>query len=174
MKRLVLLFALVTVVTFSALAQDEKKTAGTTLSVGAEVGIPSGDFGDFYKLGLGGSLKVAFPVVTNGSITLSAGYISFSGKEIAGNKIAAINAIPFKAGFRYNVGAGGFYVEPQVGYAIYKAKGTEGSEGGFTWAPNLGYTINKMIDLSARYESTSIEGTSFNHIGFRIAYNFGL
>ena len=122
----------------------------------------------------GGSAKAAFNVVDNGFITVSAGYISFSGKDMGfGIKMPAINIIPLKAGFRYNVGASGFYVEPQIGYSIAKAKGGD-SDGGFTWAPNVGYTIKNMIDLSARYESISMDGGSISHLGFRVAYNFNL
>jgi hypothetical protein len=174
MKRVFTILGL-TMVIFTANAQDKKEkggTQGSSISIGAEVGVPSGDLADGWKLGLGGSAKAAFNVTNNGFITVSAGYISFSGKDAGfGIKMPAMNLIPLKAGFRYNFG--GFYVEPQVGYTIAKAKGGD-SDGGFTWAPNVGYMINNMIDLSARYESVSLDGSSLSHLGFRVAYNFSL
>jgi hypothetical protein len=176
MKKLVLILALGTIVSFSASAQDKKTTSGTSLSIGAEVGIPSGDLSNTSKLGLGGSAKVAIPVMTNGAVTISAGYISFSGKDFTvgtvSSKYPAINLIPLKAGFRYGF-EGGFYIEPQLGYTLMSVKGGD-NDGAFTYAPNIGYMINNMIDLSARYEAASKSGSTVSHIGFRIAYNFGL
>jgi hypothetical protein len=174
MKKLITLLMLATAVSYSNIsnAQDDAGNS-PSISVGVEVGIPTGDFGESHKLGLGGTVKAAFPVITNGDITVTAGYISFSGKDVAFfGKLPAMNVIPLKAGFRYRF-PGGFYVEPQFGYNIWKAKGGE-SEGGFTYAGNLGYLINNMIDLSVRYEGTSIEGTTISHIGFRAAYSFSL
>lgn len=174
----VLTYALVAVAlcyTNTTFAQDEPN-AGTAVSVGVEVGIPTGDFGESHKLGLGGTVKVAFPVIPSGDITVNAGYMSFSGKEMSfmGQtvKLDPLNVIPLKAGFRYRF-PGGFYLEPQLGYNIWKAKGGE-SEGGFTYAGNIGYLVNNMIDLSARYEGSSIEGTTLSFIGFRAAYSFAL
>lgn len=179
MKKLITLSLLVAALGFTnmATAQDDDATSSPALSVGAEVAIPTGDLGEAWKLGLGGSLKAAFPVITNGDITVSAGYISFSGKEqtFMGQsfKNPAMNAIPLKAGFRYRF-PGGFYLEPQFGYTIFKVKGAGESEGAFTYAGNVGYVINNMIDLAVRYEGASKEGATLSHIGLRAAYTFSL
>src|SRR5690349_2657626 len=74
-----------------------------SLNIGAELGIPVGDLNAGQKIGVGGSLKAAFPVFTGGDFTLSAGYISFSGDEYNGPgqttiKAPALNFIPIKAG----------------------------------------------------------------------------
>jgi hypothetical protein len=172
MKKLVFILALGTIVSFSASAQNKKTTGGTSLSIGAEVALPTGDLNNTHKLGLGGSAKLAIPVVTNGDVTISAGYITFAGKDIgSGIKFSNYNIIPVKAGFRYSFD-GGFYLEPQLGYSFVSFGGS--SDGAFTYAPNIGYMINRMVDISARYEAASKSGGTVSHIGFRIAYNFSL
>jgi hypothetical protein len=160
-----------------ASAQEGETKAGTQLSVGVEVGIPSGDFGESHKLGLGGSAKVAIPVFTDGAFTVSAGYLSFSGKEMTISGItfknAAANLIPLKAGLRYSFPtAGGFYLEPQLGYTIFSGSGN--SSGAFTYAANVGMLINNMVDVAARYEAASKNGATLSHIGLRLAYAFSL
>lgn len=153
-------------------------TAGrTSLSLGAEVGIPAGDFNKTAKIGLGGSLKAIFPLFEGGALTLSGGYISFSGDEYKiGNtnfKHAATNLLPFKAGLRYNLSPGGVYLEPQLGYTSISYKGGASGTGGFTYAANLGVLL-QAIDLSIRYEGVSRENLKLPYLGLRGAYNFRL
>jgi len=178
MKKFFAIVCLGTLVTFSANAQkkDSKKDAdGTTLSVGVEAGLPIGDFKDGYKLGIGGSLKAAFPIIEKGAITANAGYMTFSGKDLGGGvKLSSYNAIPVKAGFRYTL-VEALNVEPQIGYTFGSVSGAKASDvSGFTWALNAGYVINKMIDVSARYESISTKGNSTGFIGLRVGYTFSL
>lgn len=166
----VILFTLI-----SLHAAAQVTTAGrTTLSLGAEVGIPAGDLNESQKIGLGGSLKALFPLFQGGALTLSAGYISFSGDETGSFKYPALNFIPFKAGLRYNISPGGLYLEPQLGYtSIGTANSNTKATGGFTYAAALG-TMLQAIDLSLRYEGVSRNGTTLPFIGVRGAYNFRL
>ena len=150
-----------------------------TLSIGAELGIPVGDLNTTQKIGVGGSLKAAFPIFEGGAFTLSGGYIPFSGDEYSAGgvtvKRAALNFIPLKAGLRYMLTPGGVYMEPQLGYtAINTSSDNTTAKGGFTYAYNLGYMFNRQFDLSTRYEGVSRKNSNLNHIGFRLAYNFGL
>ena len=164
----VLLSAMVATKTFA-----QSANANPSLSIGLEVGFPaSKSFSDSYGPGIGGSAKLAIPVVTNGSVTLSAGYISFSGKTIAGYKYPAFNLIPFKAGFRY-LFPSNFYIEPQLGITSAKVKGAASGESSFTYALNLGYLINNMVDISGRYEAMTKGGTT-SYIGLRAAFNIPL
>ena len=170
------LLSLTVLLSVNSFAQEETGS-GTGLSIGAEVGLPVGDLGESHKLGLGGSLKAAFPVATDAFITVSGGYISFSGKSVSviGQtfKAPALNVIPLKAGFQYRF-PGGFYLEPQLGYSIFSSKVSDDSKGAFTYAFNVGYLINKSLDLSTRYEAASKEGSTIAHVGLRLAYNFSL
>jgi hypothetical protein len=167
MKARITLFILVLM--FSAKSFAQSANANPSLSVGLEVGIPSSkSFSDFYGAGVGGSAKLAIPVVTNGAVTLSAGYISFSGKTFAGNKYPSFNLLPFKAGFRYKFPSN-LYIEPQLGITSAKVKGSPGSTTSFTVAGNIGYIINNIVDLSARYESMT-KGANTSYIGLRAAF----
>jgi hypothetical protein len=176
MKRIKFLFLSVAVLLATNSFGQEETGTGPNLSIGAEVALPVGDLGDSHKLGLGGSLKAAFPVATDAFVTVSGGYISFSGKSVAFGgqsiKVPALNAIPLKAGFQYRF-PGGFYLEPQLGYTIFSVKDAD-SDGAFTYAFNVGYLINKALDISTRYEAASKEGSTISHVGFRLAYNFSL
>lgn len=151
-----------------------------SLSIGAELGIPVGDLNNTQKIGVGGSVKAAFPIFEGGAFTLSGGYIPFSGDEFTGTngvivKLPGYNFIPIKAGLRYMLTPGGVYMEPQLGYtSINTTNKNTGAKGGFTYAYNLGYMINRQFDLSTRYEGVSRKNSNLNHIGFRLAYNFGL
>ena len=187
MKRIsVLLIGFIAVATTSTFAQETTpvtpvKTAaqrGLSLSVGPEFVVPIGTLRSQqkYKFGIGGSAKLVLPLSSNWDGTISVGYIGFSRSKFD----TAINentftTIPFKAGIRYRANSG-LYVEPQVGYTQIKDKNTEGS-GQFTYALNVGYLINNMIDLSVRYEGFSgkFNGGSTESVkllGLRLAYNF--
>ncbi len=150
------------------------------LSIGAELGIPVGDLNATQKIGLGGSLKAAFPVFEGGAFTISGGIIRFSGDEYRGPsdliiKRPALNLIPIKAGLKYMVSPSGFYMEPQLGYTVINNPGANTSaSGGFTYAYNIGYMLSRQLDVAARYEGLSRNGSNLNHIGFRLGYNFGL
>ncbi len=147
-----------------------------SLSIGAELGIPAGTLNSTQKIGIGGSAKVAFPVGPDLDITGSAGFISYSGDVNGGVKRPALNFIPIKAGARYRFVPGGFYLEPQLGYTSINTPNSNGSaSGGFTYAANLGYIINRSLDISGRYEAVSLKNNvNYPQIGFRLAYSFGL
>jgi hypothetical protein len=178
MKRILLSsFAMVCLLASSASYGQTK--GRPSLGVGFEVGVPAGDLNATQKLGIGGTAKLALPVASGTSITLSSGYISFSGDEyqVAGATIKrpALNFIPIKAGLRYQFVPNGFYVEPQFGYtSIGTPNSNTSATGGFTYAANAGFLINNSWDLSARYEAVNRKGNNLPFLGFRLGYNFSL
>jgi len=168
MKKVIL--TLVGIVAFSAIfAQDG--TTGAELSVGANVGLPIGDFSKTSNVGVGGTVKFAYNFTPAAAATLEAGYMSFGGKDFMGYKVPALNMIPIKAGFRYTLN-GGVYFEPQLGVTSMSAKGAS-SASGFTYAINIGYRMTPGIDVGARYETISKDGNG-SFIGLRVAYSFSL
>lgn len=167
MKLKFVLIALAVLVYSRSFAQSANTTP--SLSIGLEVGFPVSDnFSSLYNAGVGGSAKLAIPVVTNGSVTLSAGYISFSGNKFSGMRFPSLTLLPFKAGFRYRT-PGNLYFEPQLGITSIKLKGANSSETSFTIAGNVGYIINNIVDLSARYEVMT-KGSTRSFIGLRAAF----
>ena len=164
------LLALTVLVAVSSFAQDDKKktSGGNSLSIGAELGIPmSSEFKQYFSVGFGGSAKAAFGIFEGGAVTLSAGYMTFSGKD--GNT-TKFNVVPVKAGLRYNLGSG-VYAEPQLGMSFRSFAGE--STSAFTYAFGVGTIINNQIDIGVRYEAITKNGTD-GFLGARVAYNFGL
>ena len=152
--------------TFSAFSQS--KGGGTSLSSGLEIGLPMGDMSNSQSVGLGASVKALFGETSG--FTASVGYMTFSGKEVSGfGKLPAFNAIPVKVGYRMAT-EGGFYFEPQIGMAFTSQGGSSASA--FTYAPNVGI-ITGGLDLSARYEAMSNNGSTISFVGLRLAYMFG-
>ncbi|WP_153801025.1 outer membrane beta-barrel protein [Foetidibacter luteolus] len=165
MKKVFLVLSIV-LATTALKAQDG--ATGPELSIGLDGGIPTGDFKQIAKFGIGGTVKFAYNFNENVAATLTSGYISFGGKDLGeGIKWPATGTIPVKAGLRYTF-PGGFYGEPQFGFTSMN----NGGGTGFTYAANLGYRTSPGIDISARYEGISKSGSTLSFIGLRIAYAF--
>lgn len=151
------------------------------VGIGAEVGIPMGDFGDMSGVGFGGSVKGLYGIGSAGQITFTTGYMTFGMKDeykdFLGVDKATSSIIPLLAGYRHNFN--GFYAEPQIGYGIYGSKvemggvSASGSEGAFTWAIGLGFAQGGF-DGGVRYQSASKDGSSTSFLGIRVGYNFSL
>ena len=186
MKFLLVGFSLL--VAANSFAQESPARRGLSISIGPEVAVPLGIFRNKvlfpgaassvrgYKLGVGGSAKLNIPVATNIDISLSAGYMAFSQKASIDDASGTISLtknsytfVPFKGGVRFRLNHG-FYLEPQAGYTQTKIKNEEGA-GYFTYAGNIGYLINRAVDIAIRYESVSRTGGNLNFAGLRVAYN---
>lgn len=161
----ILLVAVVGMFSLTAMAQ---KGGSTNFSAGIELGIPMGDMKESQSMGFGGSVKALFGEASG--FTASAGYMTFAGKDVSGiGTYPAFSAIPVKVGYRLAT-EGGFYFEPQVGMSFTSQGGSSASA--FTYAPNVGI-ITGGLDLSARYEAMSNNGSTISFVGFRLAYSFG-
>lgn len=170
MKKLFLAICIATVsVTLNA------QSGNNQIGVGADLGVPTGDFGDGVKTGFGGYAKALFGIGEAGQVTFTTGYSAFKAKGSIDDFKSTAGIIPLLAGYRHNFS--GFYAEPQVGYSIYAAKiKSEGvslssSEGAFAWAAGFGYVINNF-DFGARYQSLHKDGESLAIVGIHIGYNF--
>ena len=169
------------------------------LSIGAELGIPMGDFADFNGIGIGGTIRYEAPVGDNLGITGTAGYLSFSGKDftVAGFtfKGESTYLIPVQAGAKYyfDQQQEGLYGHVMVGVHMYKT--TEATvdpvtfaittkdkmKAALSYAPEIGYHMEN-IDIGLRYQIYSISaddglgGTktkSYSYLGLRLAYVLG-
>lgn len=153
-------------------------TAGTTkaqngrLSVGAELAMPMGDFGDAVGIGFGGTLGYEYPIGDAMGLGLRAGYMSFSGKDGGPSE----TVIPAQAFFKYyfQEQQSGFYAMANLGIhsSSVKFDGESISSTDLSYAPELGYHLAN-IDLGLRYQIISGDGGSSSYIGVRLAYVFG-
>ena len=149
------------------------------IGVGADLSLPTGDFGNYMKTGTGGYVKGIFGVGTTGQVTLTTGYSSFKGAGDDEDFKSTESAIPLLIGYRHNFNR--FFVEPQLGYGIYTYKEnsfengyyTE-TDGAFTWAAGVGYVFNNKIEVSGRYQGGGKEGWNVQMFGLRLGYNFSL
>lgn len=153
------------------------QTGNNQASIGVEVGLPTGDFGELYKAGFGGAAKYLYGVGTAGQITGTLGFTSFKAKGSQDELSASIGILPILAGYRHNFS--GLYVEPQAGYGILRSKvkllgeSESYSEGSFTWALGAGYQVSGF-DLGLRFQSSPKDGGSLGFFAFRIAKSFSL
>ncbi|RZK65471.1 MAG: hypothetical protein EOO85_28275, partial [Pedobacter sp.] len=138
MKKLFLLSAIAGVLGFSSVNAQTKDVAmtGSKLGIGAEFAFPTGDFGDAYDLGYGGSLQFQTPIANKLNFIATGGYMNFQGKDIniAGinGKVPNLGVVPLKIGARYFL-AENFYAGGELGAAI----GTNsGSETSFIYTPH--------------------------------------
>lgn len=179
MKKLVLLAAIAATFAFSKVSAQKKDPAmsGQKFGIGVDFAFPTGNFGDFYKLGYGGSLQFQTPIADKLNFTASAGYLNFKAKDI-NTPLGTINggnygAIPVKAGIRYFL-AENFYAGGELG-ASFATKSGGGTS--FVYTPNIGVEFpvsdTGSFDLGVRYEAWSNDGT-LRFFGVRLAYNFGL
>ena len=160
MRRIFLSLAILCSITYCAHAQK----GNNQISIGPEVDLPAGTFGDAYKAGFGGTVKGLFGVGTSGQITFTTGYIGFKGKGESLYADQKFSIIPLLAGYRQNFKA--LYVEPLIGLASYKTKVADFSETEtrFTYGAGIGYS--GVVDLGLRFQTH--EGASL--FALRAAY----
>ncbi|MBT1701863.1 outer membrane beta-barrel protein [Chryseosolibacter indicus] len=162
MKKVLLSIIAVVAITSASFAQGRA-------SLGLELNLPMGDFGDVVGLGIGGTVRYEGKINENLNWLGTAGYVSFLEKDDSG---FTASIIPIQGGVKYyfNESFNGFYGGAELGAHIVSAKfGDESdSETKFGFAPSVGYHLGN-IDISARYQIIS----DADFVGFRLAYVFG-
>jgi opacity protein-like surface antigen len=135
-------------------------TANAQLKIGAGLnfGLPTGDFGDIAKLGIGGGISGKYMLNDNMSLGLGISYLSFTEKEDSKGKY---NILPIAANFSYYFATEGFkpYAGLDLGMAsfVYKYDGTKfgDSETKLCFAPvvgfEYGFSDNLALDVNAKY-----------------------
>ncbi|MFC3559049.1 hypothetical protein [Pedobacter jamesrossensis] len=149
-------------------------------SVGADVGLPLGNFSDAYKWSLGGSIQADIPVLNNILyVTINAGYNNIFADKSVSQFTDDIHLIPVKAGLKFFPVAN-FYVQGEAGVSfILDQKASSEKSASFLYAPQLGYLFplggKSNIDAGVRFEGNSKftrNGSTNNFLGLRVAYAF--
>lgn len=176
MKKFMLACLLTATVSMATYAQK----GSIHINGGVDVALPVGDFGETYGVGFGATVKGLYGISDDGQVGLTLGYIGFGTKEDLGEgNSASFGVIPILALYRHHFGS--LYVEPQVGLSSSRVKmsvagtsfGGTASTTSLGYAAGIGYLIGN-IDLSARYQGFSQNGSSAGFGGLRVAYNFSL
>ena len=149
--------AIVAFTTIGAQAQDAKST---TLSIAANVGIPTSTG---YSFAYGADLQADFGVAPTTAITASAGYEGYSWKGGGGSA----GIVPLLAGAKFGIGEK-MYGHAQLGYAFF----TKGGGGAFAYAPSLGYYVSPNFDIALKYLASSKNNYTLGSLNLRFAYNF--
>jgi opacity protein-like surface antigen len=185
MKKLILSVAILTLGVLSANAQRGSEDKTVKISIGAEGALPMSDLKTTSKFGFGGSAQAEFEVSDNIGVTLSAGYLTFSGKTISipvsfdpitmqpiygPYKVPSVNIIPVLAGAKIYF-TEKVYGSAQAGWSFFSAKGSS-SANGFTYAPGIGFYVCPNFDLLVKYQGSTKDGSTISFLGLRAAYSF--
>jgi hypothetical protein len=160
------------------------------VSLGAEVALPTGDFGESYPLGYGVSLGYEHPLGEKLGVTLQAGYIMLGIDDEVATFIEKSSMMPIQVGAKYYLSerGAGLYAHLQGGVHNLSVTtkdldlgifgtipGTSSSDSYLSGALGVGYLINNKIDVGLRYNiiapDTDVEGSeSSSYLGIRLAY----
>lgn len=167
MKRVFLSLA-IAAIAFSANAQSKQ----FKFSAGVEAGLPLGDFDKTSSIGIGGSAQGEYAVAEKIGVTLSAGYLSFSGKSVdlgygITTKWPTASIVPVLAGAKYYI-TESVYAQAQAGISFFNNDG--GSA--FTYAPGVGMLVAEKIDISLKYQAATKNSSTVAFLGLRAAYSF--
>lgn len=156
-------------------ATAQKSEQPLKFSVGLEAGLPVGDFKQLSSFGIGGSVQGEYAAAETVGATLSAGFMTFPGKDLGGLKVST-RFIPVLAGAKVYF-AEKFFFHGQLGITFASSKVTSdgesesGSTSGFTYAPGFGVKASENFDVELKYQAFSKSGT-LGFFGLRAAYNF--
>jgi hypothetical protein len=166
--------------------------ANGRFSVGLELALPSGTFGDQAGTGFGASVRYEMPMGSNLALMGTIGYLTFGGKTVdfgpGGSFKYTESMIPIQVGAKYYFmeQQSGFYAALQLGITSFSVKSdityptgsglpnisVSASTTDLSYAPGIGYHLAN-IDLQASYQIVSTTGGSSSYIGIRAAYVFG-
>jgi hypothetical protein len=150
---------------FSALFVFAITPAFSQFSAGLDLGFPSGSWSDGWGVGVGVSGRYEAQIQPNLNWTASLGFISFSGKTVAGNKLSSETIVPVQGGVKYyfQKSNSGVYGGADIG--LWFANNNAGTKFGFS--PGIGYRL-PQFDFAFRYNVV----TDISYWGLRAAYIF--
>lgn len=171
MKKIFLCAAVLAASVTAVSAQSKTSVKKPVFSAGIEAALPLGDFKQGYKFGLGATVQGEYPAADKVGLTLSAGYLSFTGKtvEFLGEKYKneAQGVIPVLAGAKYYF-ADNIYGHAQIGLSFFN----HGVGSAFTYSPGIGIKASDNIDVLVKYQAASKSGSTASFVGARVAYTF--
>lgn len=166
MKKISLVFFALLTITLAGKSQN----ANFKVSVGAELGFPTGNFSSTHSLGIGATGQVEFPVQEHLNTTITGGILFYNGKSIpgaSGTKYSGINIIPLRVGLK-NFFTTGLYGAAQVGVGFIN----QGIGTAFAYSPQLGYEFDskdgKSFDIAIKYDGYAKSG-GLGVFGIRVA-----
>lgn len=175
MKKLFAVAVVMTVAASLAWSQGGPGRGGSTLGIGAEVSVPTGDFNELAGLGYGGFVRYQYGMDARSTFILTAGYTVWTEEELVGGATIQPKAFRIAGGGRYFFGKG-FYGSLELGTDVYSFTrtgtilGVEGSTWRFMLPLGLGYEMGGF-DIGAKYYIFDLNYSSFS---VTLGYNFTL
>jgi hypothetical protein len=186
MKRLLFLFASIAIIAVAANAQigiasvPKSKAkpyaeagSGFHFGAGLSLGLPIGDWSDFWSFGIGVEAQGEYMFSEKFSGVFNSGYTSFLGKDVdlgfGSQKVDAVGLIPILAGVRVYP-ATQFFIGARAGIGILTGGGSSTSV--FQYRPEIGYN-GGPIQIALAFNGMSKNGESNNYIGLTALYIFG-
>ena len=113
---------------------------------------------------IGADLQGEYAADESVSITLSAGYLNFTGKNGAGSS----GLIPVLVDGKFK------FAEKVFGHAQLGMSFSTESGGGsaFTYAPSIGYIVSENVDVAVKYQAATKSGATTSFIGIRVGFRF--
>lgn len=155
--------------------QAQKLSKRFSFGFGFDGGVTSGTISNTYSGAGGITLRAAYRI-GRGFATLTSGGLVYIPKTIAGTTPNGGVQIPVKAGYKF-VFLKHLYAMGELGYSsftTYTAVAgtvTSAKKNGFTYAPAVGAQFG-VFDIGVRYESTLVQGWSYDLVAARIGFNF--
>ena len=170
-----------------------------SLSIGGDVLLPIGDFGNVYSIGFGGTVRGQYDFTPMFSAGLSAGYFTWTAKDVAAGLVKpSFKGVPIRVFGKYYFMPEGklrvygmaelglFFWSSEVTLPSFTIPGVGTIGGGtvsatgsdFSYAPVLGVEVpigkTTMLDGSVRYDGIATSGSSTGNIGLRLGVKFPL
>ncbi len=153
MRKIIFVFAFIAVT----------MTANAQFSIGASVGLPTGDAGDVTSVSFSVDAAYMFEVSETIDVGFTGSYLYYSGDDPFPNW----SFLPLAGAARFDVGSN-FTLGADLGYAI--GLNPDGNDGGFYYKPLVGYAFNEKTTLNLSYSSVSLDGATVSNIGLGVMF----
>lgn len=142
-------------------------TANAQFSLGATIGLPSGDASDGYTFALGIDANYMFESDSEFTYGVTTGYLTYFGDEILNVSIDNASFLPVAAAGRF-AASDKFTLGADIGYAIGLAP--DGNDGGFYYRPMVAYALSEKASINLSYSGVSVTGGTFSNIGLGVMF----
>ncbi len=156
-----------------ALALFASMNAQSGLKLGANIGLPVGDSGDYNSFTAGIDVSYLWPVAAEFNVGLASGVQFWFGKEYTIPGYGTVKAdtstmIPIAASGQYRF-TPEFSLGADLGYAFFTESG---ADGGFYYAPKAAYHFGPS-EVNLSYRGVSVSGGNVGSVNLGYAYSFG-
>jgi hypothetical protein len=133
-------------------------------SVGINLGLPTGDAGDFSSFSIGVDFTYLWSVSDQFDAGVAAGFSNAFGKEIdtplGSFEVDDVQFLPIAAAGRVHLSEE-ITAGADLGYALGI---NDGNDGGFYYRPMVGYSLSEKLGLNLSYTGISLDGGNWNTI----------